>query len=41
MFANLGKTSGTGCNPTLAKALPTVAPTTANATADNDWAQAW
>ena len=42
VFANLGKMSGgTGCNPTAAPALPTTAPTTANATAGGGWAQAW
>ena len=42
VFANLGtKAGGTGCNPTAAPTLPTVAPTTANATAGGGWAQAW
>jgi type IV pilus assembly protein PilA len=41
VFANLGKTSGTGCNAGAAPAMPTTVPTTANATSGGGWAQAW
>ena len=41
VFANLGKTSGTGCNAAAAPALPAAAPTTTNATSGGGWAQAW
>jgi len=41
VFANLGKTNGTGCNGAAAPALPSVAPTTSNATSGGGWAQAW
>ena len=38
VFANLGAVS---CDPTSAPALPSSAPTTANATSGGGWAQAW
>jgi len=38
VFANLGSAS---CDPTSAPALPSSAPTTANATSGGGWAQAW
>ena len=38
VFANLGNVS---CDPTSAPALPSSAPTTANATSGGGWAQAW
>ena len=38
VFANLGKVT---CDPATAQALPASAPTTTNAAADGQWAQAW
>jgi len=38
VFANLGSAS---CDPTTAPALPSSAPTIANATSGGGWAQAW